>query len=110
MEFGNAIAVRHVAADITLMKKNKMSNQPINNSVVASFKAIDHFDIAGRGHVITVTNDKDRPRSDDGLLGNHVDIDGVIYKVRGVESYCIDPIRKGSPVGLLVKPMEVSNG
>lgn len=61
------------------------------------FKGEEHFDIADRGHVITVTlqNDEDHPE-----IGSHVDIDGTIYKVRGVEFMGFNPY-----IGILVKPV-----
>lgn len=66
------------------------------------YKSLDTFEINGRGKVFVVENDKDRDRDKNDLLGSEVTIDGVNYKVRGVESFAIHKIRKGQKIGLLV--------
>lgn len=68
-----------------------------------TFTAEDWFTLEGRGDVAAVRNDRRRPR--DQLLTDlrRVVIDGEEYEVIGVESWAIDPIREGAPIGLLVK-------
>lgn len=51
--------------------------------------------------VFTVVADEEMPR--DSLVDEEVLIDGKKYKVLCVESYALDSIRKGHPIGLLVK-------
>lgn len=64
------------------------------------YKSLDTFLIKGRGRVFVVENDKDRDNND--LLGSEVTIDGVNYKVCGVESFAMQKIAKGVRIGLLV--------
>ena len=75
----------------------------MNTNTVAVFKATGGYDLPGRGRVITVVNDKPRDRNDDGLKGNLVEIDGEVFLVKGVESFAVTPIRKGTEIGLLVE-------
>ncbi len=74
------------------------------------FNAIEHLDIKGRGHVITVHNDRDYDRNKPShLIGNTVLIDGSEYLVKGVESWALQTIHKGVPIGLLVIPSNKSD-
>jgi hypothetical protein len=58
----------------------------------------------GKRMVFVVLNDRDRVRGDwSGILNEVVEIDGVRYACTGVESYALNIIRSGSPIGLLVK-------
>lgn len=66
------------------------------------FKAQSWFHIKGRGHVVSVINDEDFEKDSHHLLGEQVSIDGVIYTVKGVEAYCLQTVRKGASIGLLV--------
>lgn len=68
------------------------------------FTAEGWFDITGRGRVASVRNDEDFDRDTKHLIGERVEIDGAVYEVLGVESYALQTIRKGMPIGLLVKP------
>jgi len=67
-----------------------------------TYKSIESFEIKNRGKVFMVINDKDRFKSDNDLIGCEVIIDGVIYRVKGIESFAIENIKKGNPIGLLV--------
>lgn len=78
------------------------------NNPVAKFVALGGFDIPGRGRVICVRNDKERDRENDGLRGNIVEIDGIHFRVKGVESNAVTPIRKNAEIGLLIE--EINNG
>ncbi len=68
------------------------------------FKALEWFEISGRGWVALVECDQERSRDQPGLTGQDVKIDGHEYTVVGVErrmpSYAI---RKAEPIGLLIR-------
>ena len=68
------------------------------------FSAESWFDIKGRGRVATVANDERFAKDSRHLIGEVVSIDGVMYKVRGVEANALAEIRVGSMIGLLVEP------
>lgn len=68
------------------------------------FTAIEWYRVTGRGWVVLVESDRERPR-DNGceLVGNNVVVDGITYLCRGVErNLPAYPIRKGEKIGLLV--------
>ena len=71
------------------------------------FKAEDWYDIKGRGRVASVLNDEEYERDTRHLFGEVVSIDGQTYRVLGVESYAIQTIRKGMPIGLWVEPFTI---
>jgi len=71
---------------------------------VRSYSAIDWYEIKGRGKVASVINDQEFERDTRHLWGEEVLIDGLPYIVRGVESYALQTIRVGAPIGLLVEP------
>ena len=70
-----------------------------------SFSADDWVYIPGRGWA-AITQcpeywDKNLPPNGWGL-GDEVLIDGRLYTVRGIESYAMPSLSKGTPIGLLV--------
>jgi hypothetical protein len=74
-----------------------------------SFKKLDSFEIAGRGMVIIVRNDRKREiGGHDYPVDKHVLIDGTEYKVLSIELHAIirDSIAEGETMGLLVKKIE----
>ena len=66
------------------------------------YKSLDKYELKGRGTVYIVENEIERDRCSNNLIGIEVLIDGVKYKVKGVESFLIPTIRKGYKIGLLV--------
>lgn len=67
------------------------------------FKALDWYHLKGRGDVACVLNDEDF--ENDGrhhMIDEKVLIDGHVYTVKGVETFAILHIRKGSSIGLLL--------
>lgn len=66
------------------------------------YKSLDNYKIKGRGTVYIVKNEINRNRDNNDLVGSDVFIDGVKYKVKGVESFAVPMIRKGDTIGLLV--------
>lgn len=70
---------------------------------------MDWFHLKGRGDIACVLNDQDF--DNDGsfhMVGEKVLIDGHVYTVKGVETWCILHIGKGQPIGLLLaEPREV---
>ena len=69
---------------------------------VREFKADDWWHIKGRGDVASVRNDEEYENGCRHLIGEKVSIDGHVYTVKGVEAPCIQTIRKGVVIGLLV--------
>lgn len=71
---------------------------------VKSFISNKYYEIDGRGKAYIVMNDADHERSELGktLIGKYVEINGEIFKVRGVESFAVPMIRKGQYISLLV--------
>jgi hypothetical protein len=66
------------------------------------FKAENWWRAIGRGDVASVINDEDFEKDECHLFGEKVLIDGHVYTVKGVEAHCLQTIRKGSPISLLV--------
>lgn len=60
------------------------------------------YEIKGRGTVFAVESPQEYPRDKCPLIGQHVEIDGTQYLVKGVESFALGTIRKGAEIGLLV--------
>ncbi len=71
--------------------------------MIPEFKAIEWFNIPGRGRVVTVELDRDYKRSTMTDDLKNVIVDGVSYEVIGVESFAVEHQWKGGMVGLLVK-------
>lgn len=67
------------------------------------YQSTDRFEIKGRGTVFSVVLDRDCENFD-WLIGHKIILDGKEVEVAGVESYAIVPKRKGSVIGLLIKP------
>jgi hypothetical protein len=74
------------------------------------FDAEGWYEITGRGLVVSVRNDEDFAKDSTHLIGEIVRIDGVEYKVKGVEAFALATIRKGSPIGLLVERCNSNTG
>jgi hypothetical protein len=70
---------------------------------VRSYTATGWFHIKGRGDVAAVVNDEEFQRDTQHLIGERVMIDGNVYTVVGVETFCLEWIREGAPISLLVK-------
>lgn len=72
---------------------------------------VEHwFHIKDLGDVAEVRNDEEFERDRGHMMGEKVSLDGVVYTIKGIESYCITPIPKGSPIGLLIaEPRDTSN-
>lgn len=70
--------------------------------MLPEYHEIDRWTV--RGHtVIGVACPQDSKRGQLlDTIGRQVLIDGTKYSVKGVEAYCIENIRKGMPVGLIV--------
>lgn len=71
-----------------------------------SFKKIDECYTSG-GQLIIVKNDIYRDfnnnKRDFSDLYPKVKIDRVVYTVKGIESYATPALKKGSPLGILIK-------
>jgi len=67
------------------------------------FNAEGWYEIKERGLVVSVVNDEEFAKDSSHLIGEIVRIDGVEYKVKGVEAHALATIRKGAPIGLLVE-------
>lgn len=68
------------------------------------FHAEDWYDIKDRGRVAAVRNPERFKRDECPYIGQDADIDGVVYRILGVESFALGEIREGAPIGLLVAP------
>lgn len=70
-----------------------------------TFTNAEWFHIKGRGDVACVRSDAHIDKTGDWQSEHFSEamIDGVIYKIKGVESYAIAWISKGHPIGLLVQ-------
>lgn len=68
-----------------------------------TFTASEWFPLKGRGYVAAVSIDRDCEKAKLLETFRRCVIDGREYEVTGVESTCLHTIRKGSPIGLLVK-------
>lgn len=68
-----------------------------------AFTAEDWFTIKDRGDVASVRIDRDCRKDELLQTFRRVVIDGDEYEVSDVESWCLETIRRGSPIGLLVK-------
>lgn len=66
------------------------------------YKSLGEYELKGRGRVYIVENEVERDRDNNDLINSEVLIDGVKYKVKGVESFLMPIIRKGDNIGLLV--------
>lgn len=66
------------------------------------FESTGKFNIKGRGLVFTVRAPHEYPRDKCPFMNENVEIDGVEYRVVGVESFAVCPTRKGADIGLLV--------
>lgn len=66
------------------------------------YKSLGKYHITGRGDAFSVEAPFDF--EDRSVLYGPAKIDGTVYEVIGVEAYAMVKIRKGSPIGLLVKP------
>ncbi len=70
-----------------------------------TFTNAEWFNIKDRGDVASVRSDEHIDKLDNWQAEHFSEamIDGVIYKIKGVESYAITWISKGHPIGLLVE-------
>lgn len=81
------------------------------------FEAEDRFYIAGRGILFTGRSPLEVDKSKGGLdtfyekpwVINHPEARDKIWQVTGVDSYATAWIRKGAPIGILVKPWEMED-
>lgn len=73
------------------------------NMSIPTFTNAEWFQLKGRGDVASVSIDRDCRK--DQLLETfkRVVIDGKEYDVKDVESWALETIRKGQPIGLLVE-------
>jgi hypothetical protein len=62
------------------------------------YNSLDNYEIKGRGVVYIVENDVERSRDNNDLLNSEVFIDGVKYKVKGVESFSLTTKKKGDRI------------
>lgn len=69
------------------------------------YKSTGTFNIVGRGTVLTVNSIREINKDEETLINTIVKIDGLKYKILGVESYAVFKIFKGDPIGLLVEPV-----
>ena len=69
------------------------------------FTSEGSFEIEGRGKVFVVSNDVDREGEFSDFYPQ-VEIDGKVYKVRGIERQAILSQRKGCKLGILVSEIE----
>lgn len=70
---------------------------------MTEYESITSFNIEKWGKVVLVYCDKDRDRTElANLVGTDVLIDGLEHTIKGVESYALPTIRKGTPIGLLI--------
>lgn len=67
------------------------------------YTSLRTFEIKGRGKGFVVSNEKNRDRDENDLLGKEVVIDGKKYKVKGIESFALPWIRKGQEIGIFVE-------
>lgn len=78
---------------------SKMIDNEFNDM---QYKSLDNYEIKGRGTVYIAENEVERNRDNNDLIGSEAFIDGVKYKIKGVESLALSIIRKGDKIGLLV--------
>lgn len=67
------------------------------------FVSLDQVEIKNRGTSYIVECPKDTLRDDlMRVIGKTASINGKVYEIKGIESYAIPFIRKGTKIGLLV--------
>ena len=96
------INTRPKAETEAFTKAFEILDNQLNNEVVKNYKSKSEHNITGRGKILVIENDKDG-LNDDFIVGNDICINSVIYEIRGIETRGINRIRKGDPVGVLVK-------
>ena len=88
-------------------------------TIINWLNAADKFELKGRGTVFAgpapFAFDKTKPEDMERFYKmpwviSHPDARDQLWRVIGVESWAIDSIRQGAPIGILVKPWEESNG
>lgn len=73
---------------------------------LATFTALEWYELPSGGRVALVACDRERPRGDPGLRGL-VEIDGRVYECIGVErNLPAIPIQPGERIGLRVRNTE----
>jgi hypothetical protein len=100
------IEVHGVCGEVFTIKISK--GEPIfskDGKKMKSFKSIDKYNIKGHGTVFSVINDETFRRGECRLIGERVLINEKMYQVKGVESFTLEIIQKGMPIGLLVEDM-----
>lgn len=71
---------------------------------IPSFVSRGWYRLRGRGWVVSVACDRERPRANSGLVNQRVRVDGEDFVCFGVEMFMPGyPIRQGEMIGLLVK-------
>lgn len=78
----------------------------IRSTARLSFRAMGWFDVPGRGKVVTTVSDRETENFEY-LIGQEVEVDGVAYLCKGVEKHAIPRHFPGSPIALVVEPLEV---
>ena len=88
-------------------------------TIINWLKDADKFELKGRGTVFTGSApfdfDKTKPEDMDRFYKmpwviSHPDAKDRLWRVVGIESWAIAFISQGSPIGILVKPWDESNG
>lgn len=72
-------------------------------TLLPNFTVVEWFPMTGRGDVATVYLDRDCEKNKLRETFKRVVLDGKEYDVKGVESWCLHTIRRGSLIGLLVE-------
>lgn len=68
--------------------------------------SFDSFEVTGRGRAYVVEVPYTYARgSKDSLIGKQVILDGKLVEVTAIDSFCIPTIRKGTKIGIIVKPV-----
>lgn len=81
------------------------------------FNAVEKFEIAGRGTVLTgpapfsFRRDEHDPRFYEAVWRiNHPDTIGRLYRIKGVESYATVTISRGTSIAILVEEIKDDSG
>lgn len=71
--------------------------------IFAEYTSTRAFSITGRGTVYEVVNLAEFRKAAPPMLEKIVRIDGRLFRVKAVESWALDTIRAGAPIGFLVE-------
>lgn len=70
---------------------------------VIEFHDVESFKMPGGGLIFSVFNPIECERNNNTIFGAVVRINGLLYHVKGIESFAVSTLRVGTPLGLLVR-------